>query len=92
MNARRENQLRQTTLLTALKEVMYKTDLLKFIKFINGNGLWVDHLENIRTHFGKAETFLRVFASNHSRDGFVLDVFIIVIIQQNLCLICREIR
>ena len=31
---------KKTTLPTALKEVMYKTDFLKFIRFINGNVLW----------------------------------------------------
>ena len=38
-----------TTLLTAL------TDSSKFIKFINGMGLFVGHLENM-THFGDTET------------------------------------
>ena len=39
MNARREYRPRQTTLLTALKEVFYKTYSSKFIRFTNGNGL-----------------------------------------------------
>ena len=65
-----------------------KKDSSKFIKFINGMGLFVDHLENM-TDFGETETlpifrFLRGSVSNHSRHGYVLDVFIPVIIQQNL--------
>ena len=64
-----------------------KKDSSKFIKFINSMGLFVDHLENM-TDFGETETlpifrFLRGFVPDHSH-GFVLDVFIIVIIQQNL--------
>lgn len=77
-----------TTLLTALTEVLQKKDSSKFIKFINGMGLFVDHLENM-TDFGETETlpifrFLRGSVSNHSIHGYVLDVFILVIIQQNL--------
>ena len=65
-----------------------KKDSSKFIKFIDGMGLFVDHLENM-TDFGETETlpifrFLRVFVPDHSRHGYVLYVFIIVIIQQNL--------
>ena len=65
-----------------------KTDSSKFIKFINGMGLFVDYLENV-THFGETETllifrFLRGFVPDHSRHDYVLYVFIIVIIQQNL--------
>ena len=51
-------------------------------------GLFVDHLENM-TDFGETETlpifrFLRGSVSNHSRHGYVLNVFILIIIQQNL--------
>lgn len=65
-----------------------KKDSSKFIKFISGMGLFVDHLENM-TDFGETETlpifrFLRGSVSNHSIHGYVLDVFILVIIQQNL--------
>ena len=65
-----------------------KKDSSKFIKFINGMGLFVDHLENM-TDFGETETlpisrFLRGSVSNHSRHGYVLNVFILIIIQQNL--------
>ena len=65
-----------------------KKDSSKFIKFINGVGLFVDHLENM-TDFGETETlpisrFLRGSVSNHSRHGYVLNVFILIIIQQNL--------
>ena len=50
--------------------------------------LFVDHLENM-TDFGETETlptfrFLRGSVSNHSIHGYVLDVFILVIVQQNL--------
>ena len=65
-----------------------KTDSSKFIKFINGMGLFVDHLESM-TDFGETETlpifrFLRGFVPDHSRHVLVLDVFIVVIIKQNL--------
>ena len=65
-----------------------KKDSSKFIKFINGVGLFVDHLENM-TDFGETETlpifrFLRGFVPDHSIHGYALYVFIIVIIQQNL--------
>ena len=65
-----------------------KKDSSKFIKFINGMGLFVDHLENM-TDFGETETlpifrFLRGFVPDHSIHGYALYVFIIVIIQQNL--------
>ena len=51
-------------------------------------GFFVGHHENT-THFVETETlpifrFLRGFVPDHSRQGYVLDVFIIVIIQQNL--------
>ena len=51
-------------------------------------GFFVGHHENA-THFVETETlpifrFLRGFVPDHSRQGYVLDVFIIVIIQQNL--------
>ena len=64
-----------------------KTDSSKFIKFINGIGLFVN-IENM-THFGETETlpifrFIRGFVPDHSKHGYVLYVFIIVIIQQNL--------
>ena len=63
-----------------------KTDSSKFIKFINGMGLFVGHHRNV-THFGETETlpifrFLRGFVPDHSRHGYVLDAFIIVIIQK----------
>ena len=45
-NSKQEWKLKESTgpdklymLLTALKEVLYKTDSSKFIRFINGNGL-----------------------------------------------------
>lgn len=65
-----------------------KTDSSKFIKFINGMGLFVGYLENM-THFGETETlpifrFIRGSVSDRSRHDYVLDVFIIVVIQQNL--------
>ena len=97
MNARGESRPRQTTLLKAIKEVLYKTDSWKFIRKTNGNVI-VDHLENVRAQFGKTESnassfsqFLWGFVPDHSRHGYVLDVFIIVIVEKNLGLIFRGI-
>ena len=90
MKARAEYRPKQTDhdIADGSNRSFVKTDSSKFIKFINGMGLVVDHLENM-THFGETETlsifrFLAGFVPNHWRHGYVLDVFVIVIIQQNL--------